>query len=219
MNLGVECSDSQYIAFIDADDIWYPDKLASQVKVLDDCQNIGLVYCNGQAIDSNGKHLYMLFDNDHQEKSISENILLNCYIRTPSMVMIRRKILEKSGLFVEKYFYSKDHDLWVKIAELSRLHYIPTCLVGYRIHAQQQSGRRNQWDEGFGVLSDACQRQPRYARIKKKRLAVLYYRIALCEWKHANRLRAVWLLAKAMRNDPNRALWHLVSSSLQGLKG
>jgi len=117
LNLGFAHNDSEYVAFLDSDDVWHQDKLRKQVHILDEFQNIGLVYTNGYVIDGNGKELYTLFDKNHVENNMTGSILLNCYIRTPSLVMIRSSILKAAGLFTVGII--PDQDMWIRTKELT----------------------------------------------------------------------------------------------------
>ena len=205
MNLGIRQSNSKYIAFIDADDIWYPEKLSKQVAILDNMPDVDLVYTNGNVIDMQDNVLYKIY-RDHEEKNIIGDILINCYIRTPSAVIVRRKILDSVGLFNQKYFYSKDHDMWIKLSEVTKFFYCSETLMAYRMHAGQQSGKRNQWDEGFGVLKDAVMRYPYGKKIISKRLAVLHYRLAQHEKSDRKYLSYLVHMFSSFLNDPKRAL-------------
>ena len=178
LNLGIKYTESEYVAFLDSDDLWHPDKLRKQVEVLDRYPEVGLVYSNGNVIDGEGGILYQLFGKDHREANTAESILLNCYIRTPSLVMVRRSILQAVGPFPVGIIPS-DHDMWVRIAEVSRYSYLDEMLVGYRQHSGQISLRktRKMWEDSLLVLNAALQRYPYAADTRRKRLAVIHYRL------------------------------------------
>ena len=171
------------------------------IRVMD---NIGLVYTNGHAIDEKGERLYQLLPDGFKEKNSPGEILLNCYIRSPSSTMVRKNIIERTGLF-KIGFQSMDHDMWIKMAELSRFYYVAECLLGYRIHSGQQSLRRRQWEDGFPILHEACRRYPYGFSLKRRRLAVLYYRLAEHDWKQGRYPRAMWNYVLAGIHDLNRA--------------
>ncbi len=210
INLAMEQSESEYLAFLDADDIWYKEKLSKQVAVLDAFSDVGLVYTNGRAIDENDRTLYNLFPGQFIEENNVGNILVNCYIRTPSMVMVKRELIKMIGGFNEKYAYAKDHDYWIKLSEVTKFHYCSDLLMGYRLHAGQQSSKRNQWDEGFGVLADACKRYPYSGLIKRKRLAVLHYRLGEYNLGIKAHSTALCHYLFSFLNDPVRACKELI---------
>ena len=190
LNLGIRESKSNLIAFLDADDIWYPYKVKEQVRIFQKFSDVGLVYTNGHVIDDQDDTLYEIYPDDHHEENITGKILLKCYIRTPSLVMIRREMFTKTGLF-QSYCHAIDHDMWIRMSELTKFYYIPKFLRAYRKHNGQRSLERNLWESGFGVLKDACDRYPYGWYLKRKRFSVLCYRLAQHDWRHGNYFQAL----------------------------
>jgi glycosyltransferase involved in cell wall biosynthesis len=211
LNLAIKKSSSPYIAFLDADDIFFKEKIKKQIEILNNKKEVGLVYTNGFAIDEKNVHLYQLFPDNFTESGDSKMLLLDNYIRTPSIVMIRRALLKETGLFCEKVKFAKDHDMWLNFAEISSIYYISEPLAGYRQHADQQSLQRNQWDEGFIVLQKACDRYPYSRTQKNKRIAVLNYRLGEHEFKNRNKLSALYYMILSFIFDPKRAICFLIS--------
>ena len=58
INLGIRSSSSEYVAILDSDDLFAPEKIEKQVNFLEANLGIGLVYANGHAVDENGNILY-----------------------------------------------------------------------------------------------------------------------------------------------------------------
>jgi len=191
LNLGINETKSHLIAFLDSDDIWYPNKIEEQVKIFKKYSDVGLVYTSGYVIDENDKILYNLFPDDFQEENIRGEILLKCYLKTPSTVMVRREELKKIGLFKPYLRNGQDHDMWIRMSEVTKFYYIPNILAAYRKHPGQISLRRRLWEEGFGILREACKRYPYGLNLRRKRLAVLYYRLGEYDWRHNDYFRAL----------------------------
>jgi len=205
-NLGITETKSDLIAFLDSDDIWYPNKIEEQVKIFQKYSDVGLVYTNGYVIDESDKILYKLLPDDFQEENIHGEILLKCYIKTPSTVMVKREELKKIGLFKPYLRNGQDHDMWIRMSEITKFYYIPNILAVYRKHPGQISSKRSLWEEGFVVLRDACKRFPYGLNIKRKRLAVLYYRLGEYDWRHNDYFRGLrnYFLAGVL--DPVRII-------------
>lgn len=205
LNLGINETKSYLIAFLDSDDLWYPGKVKDQVKIFEKHTDVGLVYTNGYVIDEKDNALYKIFPEKFLEKNVLGEILLKCYIKTPSSVMVKAEIIEKSGLFREN-LHSTDHDMWIRMSEITKFYYIPDILIGYRKHRGQKSSARRQWEDGFTILKEACQRYPYGANLKRKRLAVLYYHLAQHDWRNGDYFRSSrnYLLAGLL--DPFRAV-------------
>ena len=210
-NLGLSNTSAAYVAFLDHDDIWYPNKISEQIKILKALPNVALVHTNGYAIDENNNILYDLFDNDFREPQKPEALLLNCYIILSSVV-VRRNIFKKVGYFDEDIRYASDHDMWLRIKETAECLYLPDRLIGYRRHSSQLSERRSMWEVGFTVLDKATKRYSYGDNMRKKRLAVLYYRLGNYDFRKGDYCSAVKNLLRALSLDPARSakiLYHL----------
>jgi hypothetical protein len=182
-----------------------PGKVKDQVKIFEIYADVSLVYTNGFVIDEKDNTLYELFPDGFREKNVPGEILLRCYIKTRSSVMVRAEIFRKCGLF-GKNLYSTDHDMWIRMSEVTKFYYIPIFLTAYRKHMGQKSSKRRQWQDGFTILKEACERYPYSLNLKRKRLAVLYYRLGEYDWKDNNYFRALKNLFSAGLFDPLRAL-------------
>jgi glycosyltransferase involved in cell wall biosynthesis len=206
VNLGISESKSDLIAFLDSDDMWYPNKIEEQVKIFEKYSDVGLVYTNGYVVDESDNILYELFPHGFQEGNISRKILLKCYIKTPSSVMVRREAFEKIGLFQPYLRSGQDHDMWIRMGEVANFYYLPQFLTAYRKRPGQISSRRQLWEEGFTILGDACQRYPYGVNLRRKRLAVLYYRLGKYDWDHNDYFQALGNYFLAGILDPFRTV-------------
>jgi len=206
LNLGINEAKSDLIAFLDSDDIWHPCKIKEQVKIFQKYSDVGLVYTNGYVIDENDNILYELFPDDFQEENIPHKMLLKCYIRTPSSVMVKREAFEKIGLFRPYLRNGQDHDMWIRMSEVTKFYYLFHFLIAYRKHPGQISSRRSSWETGFIVLRDACKRYPYGVNLKRKRMAVLSYRLGEYDWSHNAYLSGLKNYFLAGMLDPLRAI-------------
>lgn len=205
LNLAIENTESEFIAFLDSDDIWYQGKLEKQVGIFNKLPNVGLVYTGGHVIDDYDKILYNLFPKDFVETNSVGSILLNCYIRTPSTVMVRRDILREVGKF-DTRLTIPDHDMWVRMSEITKFYYLPDALTGYRQRLGQLSSKRSQWEEGFIVLNKSCNRFTYGWRLRAMRLAVLHYRLGKHDLDSKKYTISFYNFMMAMLYDPVRSL-------------
>jgi glycosyltransferase involved in cell wall biosynthesis len=137
-NRGIKAAKGKWIAFLDSDDVWKPDKLEKQVQFIKEnpdikiCQTEEIWIRNGKRVNPRKKH-------EMHSGWIYEQCLPLCIV-SPSSVMIHGDVFEKVGLFDETLLACEDYDLWLRIAP----HY-PICLVREKLivkqggHADQQS--------------------------------------------------------------------------------
>ncbi len=136
-NLAIENSSGEYIAPLDADDIWYPQNLEKQV----DCfslagPDVGLVYAWSTRIDENGQ-LTGGYNASDVEGEACLSLVYSNFIGHASAPLIRRSCFEHVGGYDSKYREydaegSEDHDLYIRIAEHYRFGIVREFLIGYR---------------------------------------------------------------------------------------
>ncbi|MEJ2024764.1 MAG: glycosyltransferase family A protein [Deltaproteobacteria bacterium] len=113
-NAGVRNSSAPFISFLDSDDYWLPEKLSVQLhylkqhKHMDICQVEELWIRHGRRVNPKKKHR-------KPSGHIFSPSLKMCLV-SPSAVMMRRSLLEETGLFDETLPACEDYDLWLRIA-------------------------------------------------------------------------------------------------------
>ena len=134
-NTAVKAAKGEYIAFLDDDDEWLPNKLQKQVELLDRSQpNICGVYSKSLMID---KLTGEAVSTNHQPDKSKGNLLYQLVkknpIHTPT-VLVRKSCLENVGLFDETISYMEDRDLWIRLSMKWEFEYISQPLVRVYIH-------------------------------------------------------------------------------------
>lgn len=135
-NRGISETNGAYIAFLDSDDYWAPDKLAEQVKILDSHPKVGIVYGRMPIINERGEKIGMK-PAGISGKNFKE--LLEVWGDIPtSTVMARRECFDKVGLFDSPLEPMEDIDMWIRIAQFYDLYEIENkALAFYRRHEEQ----------------------------------------------------------------------------------
>lgn len=133
-NKAILNSTGEYIAFLDHDDLWKPEKITLQVQYLDQHQDVGFVHTN-LSIMRDTKITKEIFQTEkrNREGDCFNELLLGNFINMLT-VMVRRKCLEQVGIFDPDIKVIQDYDLWLRIAKHFRLGYINKPLAIYRIH-------------------------------------------------------------------------------------
>ena len=152
-NTGILSSQGEYIAFLDDDDEWLPEKLALQVAILENNPpKVGGVYTGYIAVDfPEERVLYRKVPSKRGD--IYRDLLMNNAIGTPSTVLIRRACIEKAGLFDGSVFYGIDCDLYLRIARHFHFDYLEEPLVKYHVHYARITNNPEIVSKGLEAMS------------------------------------------------------------------
>jgi glycosyltransferase involved in cell wall biosynthesis len=144
-NSCLDVARGQYIAWLDSDDVYYPEMLALQSAVLDLHPSVGLVHGAYQVIDSEGGALpdwQLPFAHDvieHGKDAFRELILSN-HVAAPT-VMVRRACYDKVGGYYDLGRSSTDWEMWLRIVLHTDVAYTAKVVAKYRYHENSISAR------------------------------------------------------------------------------
>jgi glycosyltransferase involved in cell wall biosynthesis len=144
-NIGVRNSSGELIAFSDDDDIWYPERLQSQLKLM---ERFSLVCSNANVIDSKGKIVADRYFHDFKNDfNFNIEFLLsygNCILT--STVLVKRALFEDENNYFDEVVhtnYCEDYELFIRQIEGKEFCFIDKPLVGKRLHASISRGLDN----------------------------------------------------------------------------
>jgi glycosyltransferase involved in cell wall biosynthesis len=141
-NSGVEESRGEWLAFLDSDDEWLPEKLEKQMAALQQQPHYRLCHTDEIWI-RNGKRVNPMDKHAKSGGFIFENCLPLCAI-SPSSVLIKRDLFEQTGGFDEQLPACEDYDLWLRICAANPVLFLEQQLLRkYGGHADQLS--RKHW--------------------------------------------------------------------------
>lgn len=133
-NLAIEKARGEFIAFLDCDDVWMPEKLEKQVRFLESHNDVAMVYSAITSIDENGRLIENYLKNQKFYRGyIFEKLLVYNFIAILTVVM-RKKVLDNIGLFNENYLIDEDYELFLRVSEAFKIDFINEPLAKYRIH-------------------------------------------------------------------------------------
>lgn len=134
-NKAIELSSGEFIALIDHDDLWMPEKLEAQLKLFKENPNLGLVYCDGDLIDACGiPKVRHSIEYPPAQGYIFDRLVV-CSFIPPVSVMISRKVFDDVGSF-PSFYTAEEYDLFLKIAYQYPVGYVEKPLFKYRMHEE-----------------------------------------------------------------------------------
>lgn len=136
-NAGVAASTGEYVAFLDADDVWLPNKTERQLEQFAADPEIGMVTCGMLEVSLSGQALSQF--NEGLEGWVAEDLLLfkrSVVVGSGSTALIKRSVFEAVGGVDEtkEMHPSEDWYFNFRVAQISRMGFVPELLVYYRNH-------------------------------------------------------------------------------------
>lgn len=150
-NKGIAHAQGEYIAFLDADDLWEPTKLEKQVRCLEDKTAVGLVYTWAVLVDERGNPTGRVIAS-YVEGHVWEKMLEDDMIRNGSSAMVRRCCFETVGVFDQSLASAEDRDMWIRIAFRYPFAVIQEPLLRYRQHSNSMSKNRQRMFESLRTV-------------------------------------------------------------------
>lgn len=135
-NAGISLSNAEFIAFLDHDDLWVPDKLKIQMEHFNNNPQVGLVYAK-----------YTSFKSDKElrtkpEKGYSgwifKELLSKSFIQT-STVIVKKECLNAVGPYDESFKLADEYDMFLRVAKRFQCGFVDKELTRYRVHDRNAS--------------------------------------------------------------------------------
>jgi glycosyltransferase involved in cell wall biosynthesis len=212
-NAGWRAASSPWIAFLDADDVWLPDKLAVAAEMLTAAPRAAWFFSDAAQQDLDGSALPSLFTSyaavpeRYVGQPFAELLQVN-FIATPSTV-VRRDALEALGGFDESMSHAEDRDLWIRLARRWPAAASTRALVHVRRREgslSQQVGSRLMGDvQLFEKLANDDALTPGLRRLALRSRSMAHFKLAFAALRAGDgastrlHLKSAWLF-------PERAL-------------
>ncbi|MBC6434705.1 glycosyltransferase [Nostoc sp. HG1] len=137
-NRGLHLAVGEFVSFLDADDLWTPDKLHSQLKALQENITAKVAYSWTDYIDENGEFI-LSGKRVNLNGNVYESLLLNNFLENGSNPLICRTSLIKLGSFDESLSAAQDWDMWLRLASKFDFICVPSVQILYRVSANSVS--------------------------------------------------------------------------------
>lgn len=207
-NLALGQATGRYVAFLDSDDLWHPEKLQRQVETFGERQGARWCFTASIGIDESGAALPMSLQHAQPPRSgwILEPLLQQMTAMHTSSVLVERTLLEDLHGFDEAFEFGEDHDLWLRLAAVAKCAGIAEPLTLVRIHPRQTTRFSQEPLAGslirvYGKLA-AAHPLPWVRSICRRQQALFATYAALGWYARGNRRKFLAMVALAFRYDP-----------------
>jgi glycosyltransferase involved in cell wall biosynthesis len=162
-NYGIRHAKTDYIALLDGDDVYAPDKLANHVERLDRDPQVGVVYSASKVIRDDGQPTWMSLSGKPIFSDPLLSLLCKNFVGHGSNAVFRRVLIDEVGEFDETLRSSEDVDFWLRVAATGRWRFYrePCALSYYRVRPSGLSFNVAQMQYSHErVIQAAYQRSP-----------------------------------------------------------
>jgi glycosyltransferase involved in cell wall biosynthesis len=169
-NTGIQCSNGRYVAFLDSDDVWLPDKLAAMQEAIQAHPEVGVFYSSVTDVTDTGRVLWQVSARQVRGSAYLE--LLKADFIVLSSVVIKRDCLVETGLFDLSIKMSEDWDMLIRLARRYPIFPLPRTLVIFEYGAPDKKTRSYQrWiAEQDVVIQKAFQADPSLTPGQKRQI-------------------------------------------------
>ncbi|HGY56247.1 MAG TPA: glycosyltransferase [Caldithrix abyssi] len=158
-NKGIREAKGTYIAFLDADDKWTPDKLSQQIPCFDKSEKIGVVFTNFALMAEDGTILGST-DRKFYSGNLTARLLIENVVTGMSSV-VKRECFDKVGLFDESLPMGIDYDLWLRISVHYEFFFLDKVLYLYRQWPGQMSHKhRDRYKNAIRIMQKFLDNNP-----------------------------------------------------------
>jgi glycosyltransferase involved in cell wall biosynthesis len=141
-NLAMAQARGEFIAFLDCDDVWLPEKLEKQVPLFADPE-VGLVYCDCLNFDNNGVTQRFYSTRKFYTGYCFRQLLMDNFLSLGTVVIRRSALDEEPGWFDPHFNLVEDGDFFTRLGYKWQLAMVPEPLAKWRVHAASWTWQKN----------------------------------------------------------------------------
>ena len=207
-NVGILASHGDYIAFLDDDDEWLPNKIEKQVAAMNDPE-VGFVYCGAireKNFDPETRYSLPLDNKRCLDGDISKEVLIRI-IATTSTIMIKHSVLNEVGFFDEQLKFWQEYELSIRALQTCKSKCIRENLILYRILETDKNRLSNRiagWEEAVKYIEE--KHKELFATLSTEEEALRQVYVAIDGFGRGKKSRSIKTMIKyAWRvfKDPN----------------
>ncbi|MCC6158210.1 MAG: glycosyltransferase [Deltaproteobacteria bacterium] len=135
-NAAIDAAGGEWLAFLDDDDEWAPDRLERQLRLIDANPDLVAVYSDAKVAGDRARGETIFSRQPPFAGSIRERLRADNVIPTSS-VLARREVVARLGGFRHRFEPAEDYDLWMRLAAAGPIAFDPKPLSVYHLHGTQ----------------------------------------------------------------------------------
>lgn len=205
-NTGIASARGEYVAFLDSDDVWLPEKLAKEIARFETDPELGLVYGGAERFDESGTLSVAL---DGIEGWIAPELLRleRSVISSGSGTLLPKRVAEEVGGFDANLQPSEDWDFCYRVALRHRVGFVPEVLVRYRQHGGGLHLNVARMERGMMLALEKAfaSRDPRVQSQRRSTYGRMHRVLAGCYFQRRNVPLFLRHMLKSLRYDPRNA--------------
>lgn len=152
-NIGIKSARGEFVAFLDHDDEWMPDKLKKQLALFSLNDKLGLAGCFVDIFDKTGKTTKEIYRSQKQGRTeFLESALCGQFFFSFSILMVPKRVFERIGLLDEKLTLTADQDIVFRILQNYDYDFVSEVLTRYNFHGMNYT---NRVEFNFKIKQDA----------------------------------------------------------------
>ena len=206
-NHGVSFSKGEFIAFLDADDVWLPEKLERQIEKFASDDEIGLVHCSMTLINPLDEPIGEM--NSGQEGFVAEEFLRferGVVVGAGSTALVKREIFDEVKGFDLRLSTAADWDFCYQVSRKYKFGFVSEPLVLYRMHGTNMHGniKAMEHDMLLGFEKAFAENTKDLQKIRKECYGNLYMTLAGSYYKTKNYGKFLEMSGKSIINSPKK---------------